>query len=39
MIKIHAIEIHTPAEEPCGCRTNDSYDHLQASMAEYFRGP
>ena len=37
--KIHAIDIHTRAEEPCGCHINDSFDFLQASMAEYFRGP
>ena len=34
--KVRAIDIHTHAEEPCGCHTDDGYDDLQARMAEYF---
>jgi len=34
--KIRAIDIHTHAEEPCGCHADDGYDDLQASMAKYF---
>ena len=37
--KIRAIDIHTHAEEPCGCHPDDGYDALQSSMAEYFRAP
>ena len=36
---IRAIDIHTHAEEPCGCHADDGYDDLQASMAQYFRAP
>ena len=34
--KVRAIDIHTHAEEPCGCHSDDGYDDLQARMAEYF---
>ena len=34
---IRAIDIHTHAEEPCGCHADDGYDDLQATMAQYFR--
>lgn len=34
--KIRAIDIHTHAEEPCGCHSDDGYDDLQAAMAKYF---
>lgn len=34
--KVRAIDIHTHAEEPCGCHTDDGYDDLQAAMAKYF---
>ena len=34
--KMRAIDIHTHAEEPCGCHADDGYDDLQASMAKYF---
>jgi predicted TIM-barrel fold metal-dependent hydrolase len=34
--KVRAIDIHTHAEEPCGCHADDGYDDLQASMAKYF---
>lgn len=37
--KIRAIDIHTHAEEPCGCHTDDGYDDLQATMAQYFGAP
>ena len=37
--KIRAIDIHTHAEEPCGCHPDDGYDALQSTMAEYFRAP
>ncbi|MEX0311554.1 MAG: amidohydrolase family protein [Tateyamaria sp.] len=37
--KVRAIDIHTHAEEPCGCHTDDGYDELQSTMAEYFRAP
>jgi predicted TIM-barrel fold metal-dependent hydrolase len=37
--KIKAIDIHTHAEEPCGCHSDDGYDHLQSSMASYFNAP
>ena len=33
---VRAIDIHTHAEEPCGCHSDDGYDDLQATMAEYF---
>jgi len=36
---IRAIDIHTHAEEPCGCHGDDGYDALQSTMAEYFRAP
>lgn len=35
--KIRAIDIHTHAEEPCGCHVDDGYDDLQGEMARYFR--
>jgi len=28
-----AIDIHTHAEEPCGCHPDDGYDDFQAQMA------
>lgn len=34
--KVRAIDIHTHAEEPCGCHSDDGYDDLQAAMANYF---
>jgi predicted TIM-barrel fold metal-dependent hydrolase len=34
--KVRAIDIHTHAEEPCGCHTDDGYDDLQHAMAKYF---
>lgn len=34
--KVRAIDIHTHAEEPCGCHSDDGYDDLQAAMAKYF---
>src|SRR5438270_11546853 len=34
-----AIDIHTHAEEPCGCHADDGYDDFQARMAEYFGSP
>jgi len=37
--KIRAIDIHTHAEEPCGCHTDDGYDDLQRTMAQYFGAP
>ena len=37
--KIRAIDIHTHAEEPCGCHSDDGYDELQSTMAKYFRAP
>ena len=37
--KVRAIDIHTHAEEPCGCHTDDGYDDLQRSMAQYFGAP
>ena len=36
---VRAIDFHTHAEEPCGCHSDDGYDDLQATMAEYFRAP
>ena len=39
LAKVRAIDIHTHAEEPCGCHTDDGYDDLQASMALYFGAP
>ncbi len=36
---VRAIDIHTHAEEPCGCHSDDGYDELQASMATYFGAP
>ncbi|MEL6809444.1 MAG: amidohydrolase family protein, partial [Pseudomonadota bacterium] len=36
---VRAIDIHTHAEEPCGYHGDDGYDHLQSTMAEYFRAP
>lgn len=35
--KVSAIDIH--AEEPCGCHTDDGYDDLQATMANYVGAP
>ncbi|MBT4590206.1 MAG: amidohydrolase [Rhodospirillaceae bacterium] len=37
--KVKAIDIHTHAEEPCGCHADDGYDELQAAMANYFGAP
>lgn len=37
--KIRAIDIHTHAEEPCGCHSDDGYDDLQTTMAKYFGAP
>jgi predicted TIM-barrel fold metal-dependent hydrolase len=37
--KVRAIDIHTHAEEPCGCHTDDGYDDFQAAMAKYFHAP
>lgn len=37
--KVRAIDIHTHAEEPCGCHGDDGYDDLQSTMAAYFRAP
>ena len=37
--KVRAIDIHTHAEEPCGCHVDDGYDDLQSTMAKYFRAP
>ncbi|WP_136442652.1 amidohydrolase family protein [Pacificoceanicola onchidii] len=37
--KVRAIDIHTHAEEPCGCHSDDGYDDLQAAMASYFNAP
>ena len=37
--KVVAIDIHTHAEEPCGCHADDGYDDFQARMAEYFGSP
>ena len=34
-----AIDIHTHAEEPCGCHPDDGYDDFQAQMADYFKSP
>jgi predicted TIM-barrel fold metal-dependent hydrolase len=34
--KVRAIDIHTHAEEPCGCHPDDGYDELQSTMAKYF---
>lgn len=36
---IRAIDIHTHAEEPCGCHSDDGYDDLQTAMARYFASP
>ena len=32
---IRAIDIHTHAEEPCGCHADDGYDDLQATTVSY----
>ncbi|MBZ0218434.1 MAG: amidohydrolase family protein [Fimbriimonadaceae bacterium] len=37
--KVRAIDIHTHAEEPCGCHADDGYDDLQTAMAKYFGAP
>ena len=37
--KVRAIDFHTHAEEPCGCHTDDGYDELQNTMANYFGAP
>jgi len=39
LANIRAIDIHTHAEEPCGCHPEDGYDELQRHMASYFRQP
>jgi len=36
---IVAIDIHTHAEEPCGCHDDDGYDDFKAGMAKYFNAP
>ena len=37
--KVRAIDIHTHAEEPCGCPRDDGYTEFQAGMAAYFKNP
>lgn len=37
--KVRAIDIHTHAEEPCGCHADEGYDDLQLTMAGYFGAP
>ncbi|MEP4039120.1 amidohydrolase family protein [Pseudophaeobacter sp.] len=37
--KVRALDIHTHAEEPCGCHSDDGYDDLQSTMASYFGAP
>ena len=37
--KVRALDIHTHAEEPCGCHSDDGYDDLQSTMAHYFGAP
>lgn len=37
--KVRALDIHTHAEEPCGCHSDDGYDDLQSTMANYFGAP
>jgi len=37
--KVRAIDIHTHAEEPCGCHADDGDDELQSTMAQYFGAP
>jgi len=37
--KVRALDIHTHAEEPCGCHHDDGYDELQSTMAKYFGAP
>ena len=37
--KVRAIDIHTHAEEPCGCHADAGYDELQTTMAKYFGAP
>jgi uncharacterized protein len=37
--KVRAIDIHTHAEEPCGCHPDEGYDELQSTMAKYFGAP
>lgn len=39
LAKVRAIDMHTHAEEPCGCHADDGYDDLQSAMARYFRAP
>lgn len=39
LTRIRAIDMHTHAEEPCGCHADDGYDDLQSAMAQYFRAP
>ena len=39
LAQLRAIDMHTHAEEPCGCHADDGYDDLQAAMARYFRAP
>ncbi|QDL92794.1 amidohydrolase [Paroceanicella profunda] len=34
---IIALDIHTHAEEPCGCHPDDGYDDFQAGMSKYFK--
>jgi uncharacterized protein len=36
---LHAIDIHTHAEEPCIGPRDDGYDEFQAGMAKYFKNP
>ena len=37
--KVRALDIHTHAEEPCGCHSDDGDDDLQSTMANYFGAP
>ncbi|RWR07118.1 amidohydrolase family protein [Paenirhodobacter populi] len=39
LTRLRAIDMHTHAEEPCGCHADDGYDDLQRAMARYFRAP
>jgi predicted TIM-barrel fold metal-dependent hydrolase len=37
--KVHAIDFHTHAEEPCNACRDDGYNEFQSGMAEYFKNP
>lgn len=37
--RIRAIDMHTHAEEPCGCHADDGYDDLQTAMARENSAP